>query len=94
MTKVMVSLRKERFSHWHIDDCWLQSPVGVDDVDELCRFWAASDRGEDGLCVGDCYGDCYDDNHAHSVVEENGDSYGEGDSVGDVGDDLRLVNIS
>ena len=66
----------------------------MDYVDELCRFWAASDRGEDGLCVGDCYGDCYDDNHAHSVVEENGDSYGEGDSVGDVGDDLRLVNIS
>ena len=64
MTKVMVSLRKERFSHWHIDDCWLQSPVGVDDVDELCRFWAASDCGEDGE-HDVCYGDCYDDSDAH-----------------------------
>ena len=88
MTKVMVYLRKERFSYWNIDDCRLQGPVGVDDVDELCRFWAASDRGEDGLCDGDCYGDCYDDNHAQ------GDRNGDGDSVGDVGDDLRLVNIS
>ena len=62
----------------------------MDNVDELCRFWAASDRGEDGLCDGDCY----DDNHAHGVVEEKGDRNGDGDSVGDVGDDLRLVNIS
>ena len=37
--------RKERFSYWHIDDRWLQGPVSVDDVNELCRFWAASDRG-------------------------------------------------
>ena len=50
MTKILVSLRKERFSHWHIDDCWLQGPVGVDDVDELCRFWAASNCGEDDVC--------------------------------------------
>ena len=90
MTKVMVSLRKERFSYWHIDDRWLQGPVGVDDVDELCRFWAAGDCGEDGVCYGDCYGD----GDAHGNVEGDGDSDGDADSVGDVGDDLRLVNIS
>ena len=82
MTKVMVYLRKERFSYWNIDDCRLRGPVGVDDVDELCRFWAASDCGEDGVC----YGHCYDDGDAHGNVEGDGDSDGDADSVGDVGD--------
>ena len=64
MTEVMVSLRKERFSYWHIDDRWLQGPVGVDDVDELCRFWAASDCGEDGE-DDVCYDYCYNDSDVH-----------------------------
>ena len=53
----------------------------MDDVDELCRFWAASDCGEDDVC----YGDCYDDGDAHGNVEGDGDSDGDADSVGDVG---------
>ena len=68
MTEVMVSLRNERLSYWHIDDRWLQGPVGVDDVDELCRFWAASDCGEDGE-DDVCYDDCYNDSNAHGDGE-------------------------